>query len=333
MVPCAAAAYYRGWMSSEPTWALPLQRAGPGLDAAASVDDVARVVLEALMAEAAVTRAGVAVEQAGGRQLLFLPSERLDGQRPQWCEIDGLADVPLVRALLTDRPVLLEDLDELGRAYPHLLKRQRSLGTRALAAVPLSVDGARLGALLLSYAAPQPFGDTHRRGLSVLAERTARAIQAVRAPWPVTDGVEDDVPDAPAGGGHEASTRLAPGPTAPREARRFLRRQLTSWGVGPSAVQPAELCLSEVTTNAVLHAGTSMRVTVSMHGNRCRVTVRDEGHQQVVHRRPVPAPDDVGGRGLLLVEEVSAAWGSEQSAHGTTVWFDVRTGDSDGSRG
>ena len=53
-------------------------------------------------------------------------------------------------------------------------------------------------------------------------------------------------------------------PRAPGVARRFLRTQLAEWEVGGDLLDTAELCLSELVTNAVIHAGTSSVLTLSL---------------------------------------------------------------------
>lgn len=305
-------------MSAGPAWGPVVTAAGPALARASSLDDVARAVLDLLIGTGDVVRAGFAVEQAAGRQLSFLPTERLGAGRPAWCEIDGLADVPLVRALLTGRPVLIRDLDELARAYPHLVRRQASLGTRALAAVPLVDHDSRLGALLVSFDEPQDFEDAHVEALLAIAGTTASRMTALRH-RAAAPGDDVQTPDA------NAWTRVDPTPTAPRVARRFLRDRLGEWGLPQERVDTAELCLSEVVTNAVLHAQTAIGVLVTREEDRIRVAVEDGGREQQVTRGAGAGPDDVGGRGLLLVEELTTAWGTEQSDHGTVVWFEFGT--------
>lgn len=306
-------------MSGGPGWGPVVTAAAPALAGASSVDEVARATLDLLIGAPDVVRAGFALEQGAGRELSFLPTERLAADKPSWCEIDGLADVPLVRALLTRRPVLMRDLDELAAAYPHLVKRQQSLGTRALAAVPLVDHDAPIGALLVSFEEPQPFEEPQVAALLALANRAAAAMAAVRRPAP------QEGRDGPGRDETDAWTRVEPTPAAPREARRFLRSRLHDWRVAPEPLDAAELCLSEVVTNAVLHARTAIGVLVTLEEDRIRVVVEDGGRDQPVARRAVPGPDDVGGRGLLLVEELTRAWGSEQSERGTVVWFEVNT--------
>jgi anti-sigma regulatory factor (Ser/Thr protein kinase) len=106
-------------------------------------------------------------------------------------------------------------------------------------------------------------------------------------------------------------------------ARRFLVEQLASWGVAEELTEIARLCLSELVTNAVIHSGTPPRVTVRLDDVRLLVLVQDTGHRGAARRQDQHDPEDVSGRGLMLVEALSDAWSAEHSADGTTVWFEL----------
>src|SRR5512146_226808 len=55
--------------------------------------------------------------------------------------------------------------------------------------------------------------------------------------------------------------------------RRYVRERLT--GAPPPLIDNAELCVSELVTNAVLHAGTDIEVRVEQVPDACRLEVRD----------------------------------------------------------
>ncbi|MDQ6649584.1 MAG: SpoIIE family protein phosphatase, partial [Actinomycetota bacterium] len=122
-----------------------------------------------------------------------------------------------------------------------------------------------------------------------------------------------------------ATTELPPDTSAPGLARRFLIEQLRAWGVADDVVETAQVCLSEIVTNAVIHSGTSPRVTISLDERRLLVLVQDSGHAGVPRLQHLAA-DDIGGRGLQLVEALASVWSSERSADGTTVWFELDLG-------
>ncbi|MER5884766.1 ATP-binding protein [Streptomyces sp. NPDC001941] len=106
-------------------------------------------------------------------------------------------------------------------------------------------------------------------------------------------------------------------------ARALIRERLVRWGVHEDTRDTTALVVSELVTNAVVHTA-SDRVVCELRDNerRLRVAVHDEGG-------PVLSPQvrDVEecGRGLLLVEAVSSAWGAHDSSRGTgrVVWAEL----------
>lgn len=99
--------------------------------------------------------------------------------------------------------------------------------------------------------------------------------------------------------------------------REFLRYR---WREEPAQV--AELLLSELVTNALIHTGHGAVVTVSVAPTALRVEVRD-----FVPGLPlsyVPNADDgTHGRGLFLVQSLADAWGVGAHALGKVVWFEL----------
>ncbi|MFE7354789.1 ATP-binding protein [Streptomyces sp. NPDC057543] len=99
--------------------------------------------------------------------------------------------------------------------------------------------------------------------------------------------------------------------------REFLRYR---WRAEPAEV--AELLLSELVTNALIHTRHGAVVTLSVASAGLRVEVRD-----FVSGLPpsyVPDADDgTHGRGLFLVESLADAWGVGAHALGKVVWFEL----------
>ena len=75
--------------------------------------------------------------------------------------------------------------------------------------------------------------------------------------------------------------------------------------------------VSELVTNAVVHTAAPGRVTVRWDGRRAVVQVDDADPSPPLLLEPVPA---IGGRGLLLVDRLSAAWGTDARPDGKSVW-------------
>ncbi|MGH3315629.1 MAG: ATP-binding protein [Nocardioidaceae bacterium] len=108
--------------------------------------------------------------------------------------------------------------------------------------------------------------------------------------------------------------------TAPRAARLFTARALLGWRLAP-LVGPASLVVSELVTNAVVHAASPMDLTLSKADGRLQMTVRDHGAGFPKARFEASRGPDLGGRGLLLVQATARGWGVFPGrADGKTVW-------------
>jgi anti-sigma regulatory factor (Ser/Thr protein kinase) len=90
-----------------------------------------------------------------------------------------------------------------------------------------------------------------------------------------------------------------------------------------AAAHTASLVVSELVTNAVVHARTPLEVRVLVAGDRVRIEVHDQTAGQP--RRRSPTTHATGGRGLRMVEALCHAWGVETDADGAgkTVWAEV----------
>ncbi|MEL5958221.1 ATP-binding protein [Streptomyces sp. CLV115] len=105
------------------------------------------------------------------------------------------------------------------------------------------------------------------------------------------------------------------------EVRGALRDLLRHrWKEEPARV--AELLLSELVTNALIHTPHGAVVTVSMAPTRLRVEVRDFVSGLPLSYVP-DADDGTHGRGLLLVRSLADAWGVGAHALGKVVWFEL----------
>ena len=83
------------------------------------------------------------------------------------------------------------------------------------------------------------------------------------------------------------------------------------------------LMVSELATNALVHATTGFTVTVERRGDSLRVEVWDAGGGAPILRSPQPS--EPHGRGLRIVDEFSADWGVDRldDGPGKSVWFTV----------
>jgi anti-sigma regulatory factor (Ser/Thr protein kinase) len=128
---------------------------------------------------------------------------------------------------------------------------------------------------------------------------------------------------------------LTPESQAPRAARRALRRIA---GLDQDVRDTAALLVSELVTNAVLHAGLAahekIEVTISAT-TVLRVEVVDPGRG--ILDRVAAGSANGDGHGLVYVAALARRWGIDGVEHGA-VWFELdlpgadgRDGDGDGA--
>jgi anti-sigma regulatory factor (Ser/Thr protein kinase) len=110
-------------------------------------------------------------------------------------------------------------------------------------------------------------------------------------------------------------------------ARHFTSSALRSFGAD-HVVDEAELLVSELAANVVLHAQTPMRISVLGRTNRVRVEVRDS--DPTLPQRRSPDVLALDGRGVMLVDTIAVAWGINGNHRGKTVWFELDLADQAG---
>jgi len=102
---------------------------------------------------------------------------------------------------------------------------------------------------------------------------------------------------------------------APREARHFVVDTFQQWGEAALAYDAA-MVVTELATNAVVHAHTGFTVTVCRAADAIRISVRDG--------QPAAAPlVPEAGHGLGLVAAVARHWAAEPLPDGKRVWAEV----------
>jgi serine/threonine-protein kinase RsbW len=112
--------------------------------------------------------------------------------------------------------------------------------------------------------------------------------------------------------------------SAPAVARRFARDFLSEAGASQRCQQVSELLVSELVTNAVVHARTTARVWIAVADGVARIEVKDDGPGEPKLREP----GEDGGWGLWLVDWLAQSWGvipreEDPEGHAKTVWFTV----------
>ncbi len=111
-------------------------------------------------------------------------------------------------------------------------------------------------------------------------------------------------------------------PESVKAARDWAREHLELWDVAEGDQHTIVTGISELITNAVLHAGTESHLTLDLDSGLLAVTVADSGNRG----EPLLTGADamaVRGRGLSLVRAVADAFGTHRTSAGTTVWFEI----------
>jgi anti-sigma regulatory factor (Ser/Thr protein kinase) len=123
-----------------------------------------------------------------------------------------------------------------------------------------------------------------------------------------------------AGATARCATRFPPEAASIPAARHFAVDALDA--LGSNRRDDVELLVSELATNAVLHARTPLRLTLCLAGRRLRVEVGDGDPTppRVILR---PDPMRPGGRGMCLVNSLADDWGVEITDDGKTIWFEL----------
>ncbi|MFF0724949.1 SpoIIE family protein phosphatase [Streptomyces sp. NPDC004134] len=112
------------------------------------------------------------------------------------------------------------------------------------------------------------------------------------------------------------------------DARHELRAMLFDWSA-PAQVDSAELVLSELIANVLLHTDSDADISADVDGPRgnrtLRVTVSD-ADTGLPHLRH-PGEMSSSGRGLFLLQELSGEWGTEPRGDGKEIWCEFHEED------
>lgn len=210
-----------------------------------------------------------------------------------------------------------------------------ALGTAAdVGAGPGTVAERTRDHLEDSTTSPRPPGGPEPRDGSFdpVDDRTLLVVRAL--PTAVVPGSSGHGDTSRAGGSGVDGGRtsrvvlLRPEAASAPVARALVRSLATTGGWGEDDVDTAELLVSELVANAVIHGRSDLRLTASTTAHRLLVEVED-GNE----RMPVLLPDDaaaLSGRGLHLVQNASDEWGCRpvegHGPAGKVVWFALDRG-------
>ncbi len=130
---------------------------------------------------------------------------------------------------------------------------------------------------------------------------------------------------------NSAELTLEPQPASVSRARRWLSERLEQWGL-EDLDYDMSVVLSELVTNSVLHAKTSIVIRVSRTAT-IRLEVSDSS--PALPNVRTHGLSNTTGRGLYLVAALANAWGCDENKSGKTVWAEFsessgRGGDPEG---
>jgi anti-sigma regulatory factor (Ser/Thr protein kinase) len=122
---------------------------------------------------------------------------------------------------------------------------------------------------------------------------------------------------------HAVRVELEPEPLSASAARVWVKDSLGRIGRNDLA-ESATAGVSELVTNAILHAQTAISVVLQAFGERVIITVTDRSPVHAQSRFSPDAPreeDSTVGRGLGIVRAFADEWGVVSSTHGKSIWF------------
>jgi anti-sigma regulatory factor (Ser/Thr protein kinase) len=112
-------------------------------------------------------------------------------------------------------------------------------------------------------------------------------------------------------------------------ARHMVVSAAAGWRLPDNVVDDVALTVSELVTNVVFHAGTTIDLTVQRLGSGLRIEVRDGSSRIPVVSCSDPADlletRSMTGRGLALVAATADRWGADPEGAGKVVWAEVGT--------
>lgn len=107
------------------------------------------------------------------------------------------------------------------------------------------------------------------------------------------------------------------------DMRRWTKSHFELWGM-PWLADAAELCVSELVTNVIIHVGESTPATVQlfMTGPNPRIELTDPS-PRALPLQLSPTANQESGRGLPLLDALTTRWGVTQHPDHKTVWCEL----------
>jgi PAS domain S-box-containing protein len=157
-----------------------LQAITAALAAAATPDEVARVILEEGVGLLDASAGSISRTVGSGELAVLDACGYPDTTLVAWRRYDVELPAPLAEAFRTGRPVWVESPAAYAARYPQTAAACRAFPEGASAAVPLLVRGVAIGVLGLDFAVPTPLEPTDRSLIQALAQECAQALERAR---------------------------------------------------------------------------------------------------------------------------------------------------------
>jgi hypothetical protein len=172
----------------------------------------------------------------------------------------------------------------------------------------------------MTAAETQAFAVSHRDHLVKFYERDSSVLSHPHRRMYPGAGEHDALVRAPT---HELAASFPAECESPGRARRLAANELRRWGHEEELVSEAALVLSELASNAVIHASSPFTINVRSQDSLLRIAVRDE------HPALVTASGDRGlvvraPHGLAVIQALATNWGVEDAHDGKIVWAELR---------
>ncbi|MFC4035850.1 SpoIIE family protein phosphatase [Streptomyces polygonati] len=123
--------------------------------------------------------------------------------------------------------------------------------------------------------------------------------------------------------GHTDTWELPSDPEAVGKAREYASRTLEAWGLD-DVTFTTEIVVSELVTNAIRHASGPIQLRLILESGTLICEVSD-GSDTFPRLRRARVYDE-GGRGLLMVAQLSRRWGTRSTSTGKVIWADQPVG-------
>src|SRR5687768_5438216 len=155
-----------------------LQELTAALSAALDPESVGAAIIERAMPALGANAGNVFLLDANNRELRGIAVMGYEPEIAQWARRLSL-DGPTLAAEVarTGEPILLATWEERIARYPHHRRVHARGGDRAVAGLPLQVEGRTIGALSLAFPSDRAFDDDDRRFMATVADLCAQALQ------------------------------------------------------------------------------------------------------------------------------------------------------------